>query len=345
MLMRRNRFVVLLVCCFAMLATSNAAHGTPMTTGGVKGVWHWPKGTTIKLYVPPDPDAQQNPDRRQALIDGISSWVQQQPLKSQDIRINVVTTDPGIDNAIKVEWVDPASIGGGKDGAAAAAPKNQNLEIGFARIQIERDVSGKDYAYNLGQHEGGHAFGLKDSPNTADVMYEKVMATGRKPFSQNDLKELSAAYTGSPDDTLVDVITDVMSVGAEFVYRYTTNWLSGGNLAVFQIDTNGAPITDVVPASGWQVDDFSLPSDVTQIILVPQDETFLSFIHASNNVYLDAEHPTFTFEFRSVVHPGLAEAFLNGRFLTVGVPEPPTLALLGTGLTLVFLLRRRIRCA
>jgi hypothetical protein len=330
-----------------LLLAAPARAQTPMTSGGVKGVWHWAKGTKIKLWVPPDPDGLAG--RRDALIDGIKSWVDQEPLKSLGITIDVVTTEPtGTDGVLRVSW---AAAGSGGDEQGGALPAvNQKNEITFARIDIDRSID-TDFAYNLGQHEMGHALGLKDSKTKGDVMYGAgIKPSGKATFTKDDLKELSAAYAAAPDLTHVQVVASVTPVGPLFRYGYTATWLDGGSLAVFQVDTHGAPITAVEPPPGWMVDDFALPPNVTPTFVGgPRDELFVSFIHATDRSYLDERTPVLTFSFESPNAPGPAEAFLAGRFATIGptasVPEPKPLVLLASGLALVAAVGGRVAVA
>jgi hypothetical protein len=342
--MARFALVALLIT-----ATAGTSYGqTPLPNPGRTGVLSWPKDTGITIWVPPDPRAADFPERRDALIEGIRSWFTPgsnasqtavaQLLAERGITATVASAapPPGTPN-ISVDWTAPTGTTAGKLADTSPSPKPGTDDIASATIHVDPAQStDPGDAYKLGAHETGHALGL-DHPGTGadpnDIMNDPIPNIGPS-FVFFNLTELRSVYLATRDDTHVEVIASATAAGERYVYQYSATWLSGGPLADFEINTNGAAVFDIGAPTGWMVDSRALPSDV---LLAPGDppETFLDFVHAREGLYLDAAHPLATFQFTSLAAPGPTQGFLNGTFETIGpaapIPELPPIWLIALG--------------
>ena len=352
--------LVLLVVTVPWL--SSAGGQSPLRDNDKKGITRFPNNTTITIYIPPDPDNVAG--RRDALIDGMKAWFNDPTLKDRGIKVDVTGTQPAnsVKNVVKVFWEATGTLPGDERGDGGPATDGTTDASGNStaqggEIRIDRGVANNDEAFNLGAHEMGHVLGLAHDPNgnPTDIMFPvirkdaKLELSSRNNGKAGDLAELKETYAANRDDSDVQLAADVREIDSVFRYQYTATLLRGGPLAVFQIDTHGASIFDIVPATGWMLDPFDRPDDLLDLRLVVGNETFLGFVHQQDDFDLSLDNPVLTFAFSSTAPPGPAEAFLNGRFETVGpvstTPEPRSLSMVAIGLVALGIMRRARKSA
>ncbi len=353
-----RRVGVAMVLLFAS-RTSNAQ--SPERDAGSHGLVRWGNNTTITVYLPPDPDAGALPGRRAKLIAGMKLWFDDPTLKNRNIKLAVtdVASAVNVPNVVSVKWSPAGTVkdaDGNKhqgEGGPAYDPNvkdaSGNHTPTAGEMEIDRGVTNLKEAFNLGAHEMGHVLGVGHGKSNLDVMYPTIRTDDELPLSDHtgvgDIAELQATYLANNNDTKIDVVASVTTTGPLFRYTYTTTWLSGGPMAVFQIETHGAGIFDIAPADGWMVDNFLPPDDWLDLRTGVGTGVFLGFVHQRDEFNLDDDNRVLTFAFSSLRAPGRVQAFLNGAFDTVGptvVPEPSVLRLLlfAVGLCAVVAIRR-----
>lgn len=342
--MSKNLISGLFIATASLLAT--AANANPTVPDGLKGVFRWPDNIVIDVYIPPDPEGL---GRDKDLGAGIGNW-NGPGLAGKGITINVNygTAPAGAQNAVNVSWNDgkvtnsdgsKTDASGGPDGAKSG----DNVKTKSGEIKINKDPKLKaEDVKRLGAHEMGHVLGLDHSDNEDDLMNPEP---GTDKPQANDLKQLGAVFNANLASTDVKFTPLVTPLGNLFKYQYTAEWISGGELALFEVDIGTATLSSVVAPTGWSFGNPGLPADWLSSTL-PGQERFAIFRLDDETSYLGPSNPILTFEFVADHSPKLGSAFLNGGFKTLApVPEPGawTLLILGFGALGVTLRRRRGR--
>lgn len=322
---------------------------SPERDGTSRGLIRWKNTTTITVYVPDDPDKAAQPGRRAKVIAGMKIWFEDATLKDRGIKIDVTGVKPAasVKNVVTVRWAAAGSLPDGHRGEGGPAydpavkDANGNHNPTGGEIDIDRGVTDLKEAFNAGAHEMGHVLGLSHGDSPIDVMFKIIRGDDELSLSDRnnngaagDVAELKATYAANFDDTKIDVVATALAIGPVYRYTYAATWLSGGPLAVFQVDTHGAALFDITPAPGWMVDDFAPPDDWLERRTGVGTDVFLGFVHQRDEFNLDDDNRQLTFAFSSLRPPGATEAFFNGSFQTIGpaiVPEPSTVRLLALG--------------
>jgi hypothetical protein len=326
----------------AVLLFSSAQIGaTPLRLGTSKGPTRFKDGTTVTVYIPVDPSGG---GREKGLADGVKAWNNEKALKDHNITIDVKAgqAPAGATNAVQVNWKAPAGTELGEATTASMeGPGGDNTTTG-GTIDISPDTTDVDnnMATNLGIHEMGHILGLDDTPNSGSAMDPDFNKNSTLKITDKDNLELTSTFAVSNGNSSTQVFANVNFSGGLYDYNYTLNWLSGIDLALFQVDTNGANLQSITAPTGWGIDT-PIGTDVTIIVDgVPQTQQFLSFVLLDETSYLGPDHPQLIFSFESSNAPGNVEAFLSGVTQTTGpapVPEPGTFALTIGGLAALFI--------
>jgi hypothetical protein len=176
-------------------------------------------------------------------------------------------------------------------------------------------------ALSLALHEIGHALGLDHDKVRDSVMNPAQQVPPTTEIGKSDITELKSLYT-SASSVLNDTV--VVLGSEEFRYDLSAEWAGGGDIAMVQVFTDGAPIGNVITPLGWMEVTYNSSSnpDVLSFRVAPTD-TSQAYLSASNPIEL------FTFESPFSLGPVLAWA---GDFHTVlgptPAPEPPALSLL-----------------
>ena len=306
---------------------AGATQATPITDQGAKGPRHWADNSTIDVYIPDDPNGL---GRDASIGDGISSWNNDPTLQAHHISIKIHNGKPpkGAKHAVQVSY-GKAAVLAGQTQVQLGTPSTEitSATIGLRSIEpSDHSKTTKDNMKKSATHEMGHVLGLDDSQDTSDVMFG-VREQASPTISDGDHKEIKASYAFN--DSNVNVVPTVTAAGVLFKYSYDVTWQSGTELALFQVDVNGAHLSSITPPAGWAVDDYILPPDVKMRDSV--GESFVGFILADDTSYLGAAHPELEFSFLADRKPGDVGAFLNGDFQTTGpaavVPEPASWAM------------------
>jgi hypothetical protein len=330
----------------AVLLFSSAQIGaTPLRLGTSKGPTRFKDGTTVTVYIPVDPSGG---GREKGLADGVKAWNNEKALMDHNIKIQVMAgqAPAGATNAVQVNWKAPTgSELGEATTASMEGPNGDNTTTG-GTIDISPDTTDVDnnMATNLGIHEMGHILGLDDTPNTATAMDPDFNKNSKLKITNKDNLELTSTFAVSNGKSSDQVFANVSFTGGLYDYSYTLNWLSGIDLALFQVDTNGANLQSITAPTGWGIDT-PIGNDVTIAVDgLPQTQEFVSFVLLDETSYLGPDHPQLDFSFESSNAPGNVEAFLSGVTQTMGpaaVPEPGTFALTMGGLAALFVRQRR----
>lgn len=360
--MRTFAFLVHAVATCAALAIATVVPAqSPDRSATNRGLIRWPNNTEITVYIPADPDAGTLPGRRAALIKGMQLWFADSVLKNRHITMKVTNVEPaaGTANVVKLKWNDAGTTtddqGHATDGEGGPVwddnvkdASGNHTAVG-GELEIDRSVTKDTDVQNLGAHEMGHVLGLAHGDNVTDVMYSGIR-NFELPLSDREISgdviELRATYAANSNDTQIRLTAKVTPIGNLFRYDYTATWLSGGPLAVFQIDTHGATLSDIIPATGWMIDTFRQPNDWIPSSPAVTPESFLGFVHQADDFNLSVFNPVLSFSFTANAPPGIVGAFFNGEQETIGplvTPEPASFKLVAMGLAVAVLSASRIR--
>jgi hypothetical protein len=327
-----------------LLFASLKIQADPLQIGGSKGPTQFADGTLITVYIPPDPKGL---GRDANLSAGILSWNKERPLLNHGIQIQVKpgVAPAGAQNAVQVNWKAPT--GGTELGEAMIKGTTgaTNTTTGGS-INIDPDPAdvNSTAAKNLGIHEMGHILSLADLPHSGTAMDPDF--TGAKPISitDEDTLELFSTFAASNGTSSASLHASVTPDGSFYRYDYTLTWLSGIDLALFQVDTNGAFLQSIMASAGWSVNP-SNGSDVT-LDFPGGRQQFISFVVTDGMSYLGPDNPNLEFSFETLRRPDTVAAFLSGTVDTIGpaaVPEPPALGMFVSGLLLMWMIRLRGR--
>lgn len=333
----------LLVVVTVIMAIVGTATATPLRDPGNQGVIRWPNNTVIHVYIPDDPDGL---NRHVDLANGIREWNNRATLQNRGITIQTHrgAPPPGATNAVTVEWVTgTVDTNLGQGGPSYTTDGGNTADDG--RIRVSRDTAQvtNQMARNLGIHETGHVLGLDDVATAGAAMNPNFTRNDVLNIGAADDRELGAVYAANVNNTQAQIMPQITQEFDYFRYAYALDWISGQELALFQVSTSGAQLFDFVVPSGWEVGkpmgndvilvQDNLYLDVGSIYGYKTGDPFVSFVLADDHSYLGPNYPHLEFGFSSFAPSGGAKAFLNGSSDTLGpVPEPSTLLLLGSGL-------------
>jgi len=356
MLCQPGRLIVLSV----LLMIAPRAQATPIVDDVSTGPAKWTD--PIKVYIPLDPaaNAPANPRNRQDQVKAaVDAWKAGLDPKINLPEISTVmldknghdpstgkAPDPAVDGTVIVEWTKPPAKAGhakpvyggedsdkkGKDGKFLL----KNQVVSTVKIQIDGGVTAleqrdKDLAFATMLHEFGHALQIDHSREKDSVMQTYVdLYSEKKSPGLSDYRELNSlyvAYGGRVDGSVIQLDTGM------WAYSYTANWLSGGEIPLFQIVTAGAPVDHVAVPDGWELVDFPGISD----------PNILSFRVAPTDLlqaYLNEFNPSITVSFETPWAPGNATAWIGTDYAIMGPQRVPD-----TGVALPFALALLGLCA
>ena len=194
----------------ALLAGAPASQATPFTWAErLKKPPAWAKGSTITVYVQPDPKGQ---GRDTLLKDGVERW--KDSLKARMITLNVIVGNPpaGAKDFVHYHWVTDGTTvninteirnidtkikieAGTNDGAAFPTPSKDGSKIDHGDAFIRNGLGATTPAQQetirtIGQHEFVHILGLADD-NAGDVTRHLNPSTA---FNDHDVKEINSLY-------------------------------------------------------------------------------------------------------------------------------------------------------
>jgi hypothetical protein len=361
----------ILFCCVPLFCASTVTLAVPIEPiSGGPGSVRWIKGSTIDVYIPPDPDGK----GREGLIkEGVERWIK--PLADKGVTIKVTIGSVPADakkDYVLVKWADAGSVkdNANPDDEGSGTPIDDGKgHIVASRIDIDRGVTGDTYIKNLGSHEFGHASGLaddtssgtdKDGKPAKNVMNPKIPTDKDTGFTDKDNKELDTIYADAGGNFPQGAIAATATAlgGGVYHYAYDVTWTGGPEIPVVQFGTNGSPVFNVsengfqllgtnayAPTpDGWfwfdRRSDFTALGymEDTAFVRLPADSNppFLTFVNQMNP--LSAENTFYTFAFDSIAGPGTIQAYISeGENIreVAGpgpIPEPSALTLFLVGL-------------
>jgi len=294
----------------------------------VEGSFHWDKGITIKVYIPKDPDGMKRDDEIKKAFDAWKARLDADTQANIKFEYHMGETAPANedpkDHVIAVNWCESNTKGychnnafytpTAKKGVYTQGP-NYRSNIDMARHASEDPRSRPwdvDQIYNTALHEIGHSLGLdhytdeqaKEMDYGQGVMTSPAAEVGRTVFHEEDTKGIQAIYgapTAGPPKGNVE--QSVIPQGAYYIREYNVSWLSGTQISVFEITTDGVNIYDVHIPNGWLMANYSLGDGV------------LRFYGDAD--YINSTNPVGYFSFMTLTPPSL-EIWWAGSFGEVG---------------------------
>ncbi len=324
----------------------------------------WPAKATINVWIQKI-DSDGPTSRQQLFADGINRWSSE---FDRGFTISVNLGDPPADtsNLVRFTWASKGTKVGKyelSDSLIAITQNNFNVKtrvIGRGSGVISSDFPVEDEEdrqtlANLGAHELTHALGLADDPKGA-VTNGKVKRGGVTAFNDRDRAEITDLYGRPPAQDGGHPQGNVEGKNSgpgRFDYEFNFDGLPGEQISEISLLIDPPLVTSVTPPTGWlfmdpaevaslgpdapffqdyMVDGFPNPS--------PFDGVDLLAFRASDAQFdLMVDNPTLKLSvFTDADIPVGQIGILAGgaEQLAVGpaspVPEPGTLALLGTGL-------------
>lgn len=298
------------VLCSSIAVLGSVAQAHPWKIGGL-GPHRWPDGTTITVYIIPDPTDQK---REEEVEEGIALLNDVQVLKDKKISIQFKpgVKPPDAKNAVQVQWKPGPTEAGNESSVGKASPAATNSKTtgGTITLRSDKDKLEKGDTPVHALHEMMHIFGVDhDTKTERDVM--NVPAKVARLSPEGSLTELSAIYNAGEAKLDIKPSVDPLNDG-RFRYRYDVQWLSGTALALFDISIGNAIISDWVAPAGWTVAAGQLPSDLqTDMIDGAAWPKVLSFVLADTTMHLGQENPFMQFSFVANQRPGVRQIWLN----------------------------------
>lgn len=318
---------IALACAFFASAPVLA---TPLVIPGVRGVVKWKQGAVINVYIPLDPkrnDPNAPRERHKQLKDAVDHW--KDVAAGAGITINPVTLDangnipgtpnkPDLDNegTVKVTWENNNNPEGGsatpstaEDGAGHRQMYSNDVHVDQKNTALKALDEAKALSTML--HEMGHVLGIDHSKETDSCMHEALDVQPKTNVGDSDKREFNSTSL----DWNSDMQTAVAAVPGGFRYTVDVSWVSGGEGALVQLLTGGAPISDLALPAGWELYDYAGPSPFLTFRLDPTDNL---------QAYLNVAQSVELFAFTSPIGPSLITGWAGTDQLVLGpqVPEP-----------------------
>jgi matrixin len=160
-------------------------------------------------------------------------------------------------------------------------------------------------------HEMGHVLGIDHSKEADSCMHEALDVQYKTNVGDSDKREFNSTSL----DWNANLQTVVATVPGGFRYTVDVHWASGGEGALVQLLTGGAPISDLALPAGWELYDYGSPSAILTFRLDPTDNL---------QAYLSAAQSTEVFAFTSPIGPSTITGWAGTDQLLLGpqVPEP-----------------------
>lgn len=327
----RGRFAfgahIALACAFSVSASALA---TPLVLPGVTGAVKWKQGAVVNVYIPLDPkrnDPNAPRTRHNQLKDAVDQW--KDVAAGAGVTINSVTLDAngnipgttdkpdlGKEGTVQVTWENINSPEGGSatPGTVDAGGGHERMHSNDVRVDEKNTaIKAVDEAKALATmlHEMGHVLGIDHSKEGDSCMHEALDVQPKTNVGASDKREFNSTSL----DWNANLQTAVAAVPSGFRYTVEANWVSGGEGALVQLLTGGAPISDVTLPAGWELYDYRSPSPILTFRLDPTDNL---------QAYLNAALSTEVFAFTSPVGPSMIAGWAGTDHVLLGpqVPEP-----------------------
>lgn len=198
--------LLFLTACKTEESKSDAKDYMPFTYGGY--LFHWNKGSTLRIYLPTDVSADADTigyetRYRTAFLAGISKW--DSTLLNMGVTKNYSGT--ATNNDIKIEWDDGNGVDIGVLGKAVIElSENTSRKIVMTTQKNYQGFASHSDAEitAIAAHEFGHMLGIwSHSFDIADLMYP--LAEGLTEPSNRDQKTMEYLYGFTPDVNLSDL--------------------------------------------------------------------------------------------------------------------------------------------
>ena len=364
--------ILMAAACLAPMASANL-----ISEPGIPGRIAFPPGTTIDVWIQPDPVG--GGTRNVDIQAGIERWAPVLQPYGINLAFHSGTAPTDADgnppqNAVQFNWENPANFDDPTDdGESRPIPQtttdgagNETIDHNAGGVSdISNNVAGSAYIENLAMHEFGHDLGLAhdESPGggTHNVMDHFVPTTGVMQFSLSDIAEVATMF-GQVFANVTTMVTDLTN--GIYQYQYNITWTGGADIPLVEIGTNGANIFNVMGGNyalagtsgnnptpdGWFWFDPRNAASAAGYMddvrwTAPADGSLPYLIFDTETAQLNAGNPSYRFSFDSTSAPGTVLAYTSGAgtFSVVGprgAPEPGTWAMIGLGLVGLGIVRR-----
>ena len=170
----------------------------------------WPRGSTINVYIRPDPFGK---GRDRLLKEGVERWISRMKPRGITIKVKIANPPAGAKNVVDFQWradgrIDERHVlgpGPNEESAVTEAVANfPNTPGGMGQIEsaivyVRRRLplrasrpDDKVFIRNLAEHEMVHVFGFRDEPNGSVSRHRQ--SSRNRTLNAIDKRELNSLY-------------------------------------------------------------------------------------------------------------------------------------------------------